>query len=486
MVPTLITQLLSTKPEGQKVTVCGWVRTVRDSKNLVFIQVNDGSCFANIQLTFDRNAPSNNANVNNIEEELKKLNTGASVRAEGVLIESPASGQAVEVTLESLKCLGTCNPDEYPLQKNKMSMEYLRTNAHLRARTNTFGAVYRVRNQMAFAVHSFFQERGFQYVNAPEITCSDCEGAGEMFQVTTLSMEKIAEIALEKGAKGMKPEDAAKLVDYSKDFFGKKASLTVSGQLEAETMATALSRVYTFGPTFRAENSNTPRHLAEFWMIEPEMAFFDLDDDMDIQEEFVKYLLNWALTKCRADLEFFDKRIQPGLIEQLEKVAKADFVRISYTDAIAKLEEAEKNGAKFEFSPYWGCDIATEHERYLTEKIFGCPVMVYNYPKEIKSFYMKQNDDGKTVKAVDVLVPGIGELIGGSEREESYEKLVAEIEKRGMDKSIYDWYLDLRRFGTVPHSGFGLGFERLIRYVTGMENIRDVIPYPRAPKLADF
>ena len=486
MVPTLIKDLLSTKPEGQKVTVCGWVRTVRDSKNLVFIQVNDGSCFANIQITFDRNAPSNNANVNNIEEELKKLNTGASVRAEGVLIESPASGQAVEVTLESLKCLGTCNPDEYPLQKNKMSMEYLRTNAHLRARTNTFGAVYRVRNQMSFAVHSFFQERGFQYINAPEITCSDCEGAGEMFQVTTLSMEKIAEIALEKGAKGMKVEDAAKLVDYSKDFFGKKASLTVSGQLEAETMATALSRVYTFGPTFRAENSNTPRHLAEFWMIEPEMAFFDLNDDMDIQEDFVKYLLNWALTKCRADLEFFDKRIQPGLIEQLEKVAKADFVRISYTDAIAKLEEAEKNGAKFEFSPYWGCDIATEHERYLTEKIFGCPVMVFNYPKEIKSFYMKQNDDGKTVKAVDVLVPGIGELIGGSEREESYEKLCAEIEKRGMDKSIYDWYLDLRKFGTVPHSGFGLGFERLIRYVTGMENIRDVIPYPRAPKLADF
>lgn len=486
MVPTLIKDLLSTKPEGQKVTVCGWVRTVRDSKNLVFIQVNDGSCFANIQLTFDRNAPSNNANVNNIEEELKKLNTGASVRAEGVLIESPASGQAVEVTLESLKCLGTCNPDEYPLQKNKMSMEYLRTNAHLRARTNTFGAVYRVRNQMAFAVHSFFQERGFQYINAPEITCSDCEGAGEMFQVTTLSMEKIAEIALEKGAKGMKVENAAKLVDYSKDFFGKKASLTVSGQLEAETMATALSRVYTFGPTFRAENSNTPRHLAEFWMIEPEMAFFDLNDDMDIQEDFVKYLLNWALTKCHADLEFFDKRIQPGLIEQLEKVAKADFVRISYTDAIAKLEEAEKNGAKFEFSPYWGCDIATEHERYLTEKIFGCPVMVFNYPKEIKSFYMKQNDDGKTVKAVDVLVPGIGELIGGSEREESYEKLCAEIEKRGMDESIYDWYLDLRKFGTVPHSGFGLGFERLIRYVTGMENIRDVIPYPRAPKLADF
>ncbi len=486
MVPTLIKDLLNTKPEGQKVTVCGWVRTVRDSKNLVFIQVNDGSAFANIQLTFDRNAPSNNANVNNIEEELKKLNTGASIRAEGILIESPASGQSVEVTLENLKMLGACNPEEYPLQKNKMSMEYLRTNAHLRARTNTFGAVYRVRNQMAFAVHSFFQERGFQYINAPEITCSDCEGAGEMFQVTTLSMEKIAEMGVKAGIGGMKIEDAHKIVDYSKDFFGKKASLTVSGQLEAETMATALSRVYTFGPTFRAENSNTPRHLAEFWMIEPEMAFFDLNDDMDIQEDFVKYLLNWALTKCRADLEFFDKRIQPGLIESLTKVANAKFVRISYTDAIAKLEEAAANGAKFEFKPYWGCDIATEHERYLTEKIFGCPVMVYNYPKEIKSFYMKQNDDGKTVKAVDVLVPGIGELIGGSEREEDYDKLCAEIERRGMDKSIYDWYLDLRKFGTVPHSGFGLGFERLIRYVTGMENIRDVIPYPRAPKLADF
>ena len=486
MVPVLIKDLLKSDPKGQSVKVCGWVRTVRDSKGLVFIQVNDGSCFSNIQLTFDRNNPSNNANVNQIEEELKNLNTGASVRATGLLIESPASGQAVEVTLEGLECLGTCNPDEYPLQKNKMSMEYLRENAYLRARTNTFGAVYRVRNQMAFAVHSFFQERGFQYINAPEITCSDCEGAGEMFQVTTLSMEKIAEMGIKAGAKGMKPEDAAKLVDYSKDFFGKKASLTVSGQLEAETLATALSRVYTFGPTFRAENSNTPRHLAEFWMIEPEMAFFDLDDDMDLQEDFVKYLLNWALTKCREDLEFFDKRIQPGLIAQLESVVNSKFVRISYTDAIAKLEEAAANGAKFEFKPYWGCDIATEHERYLTEQIFKCPVMVYDYPKEIKSFYMKQNPDGKTVRACDVLVPGIGELNGGSEREADYDKLIAEIKARGMDESVYDWYLNLRKFGTVPHSGFGMGFERLIRYVTGMENIRDVIPYPRAPKLADF
>ena len=483
MVPVLIKDLLAASPDGQKVKVCGWVRTIRDSKNLVFIQVNDGSCFANIQLTFDRNSPLNNANVNNIEETLKKLNTGASVRAEGILIPSPASGQAVEVTLESIECLGTCNPEEYPLQKNKMSMEYLRENAHLRARTNTFGAVYRVRNQMAFAVHSFFQERGFQYINAPEITCSDCEGAGEMFQVTTLSMEKIAELGVKAGIGGMKIEDAHKIVDYSKDFFGKKASLTVSGQLEAETLATALSRVYTFGPTFRAENSNTPRHLAEFWMIEPEMAFFDLNDDMDIQEDFVKYLLNWALTKCRSDLEFFDKRIQPGLIESLEKVANAKFVRISYTEAIAELE---KHSDKFEFKPYWGCDIATEHEKFLTEQIYKCPVMVFNYPKEIKSFYMKQHEDGKTVKAVDVLVPGIGELIGGSEREENYEKLLAACKERNMDMSNYQWYLDLRRFGTVPHSGFGLGFERLIRYVTGMENIRDVIPYPRAPKSADF
>ena len=482
MKPTLIKDLLTSEPDGRSVTVCGWVRTKRDSKNLVFIQVNDGSCFANIQLTFDRSNPKD-ADVNNIENELKRINTGTSIKAEGIIIPSPASGQAVEVTLIKLTVLGECNPEEYPLQKNKMSMEYLRENATLRARTNTFGAVFRVRNQMAFAVHSFFQERGFQYINAPEITCSDCEGAGEMFQVTTLSLEKIAELGVKAGQGGMKIEDAHKIVDYSKDFFGKKASLTVSGQLEAETLATALSRVYTFGPTFRAENSNTPRHLAEFWMIEPEMAFFDLEDDMDLQEDFVKYLLNWALTKCREDLEFFDKRIQPGLIAQLEHVVNSKFERISYTDAIAQLE---KHADKFEFKPYWGCDIATEHERFLTEQIYKKPVMVYNYPKEIKSFYMKLNEDGKTVKAVDVLVPGIGELNGGSEREEDYGKLLKAIKDRGMDESVYEWYLNLRKFGTVPHSGFGMGFERLIRYVTGMENIRDVIPYPRAPKLADF
>ena len=482
MKPVLIKDLLTSEPDGRSVTVCGWVKSKRDSKNLVFIQVNDGSCFASVQLTFDR-TNTQGANAENIEKNLAKTLSGASVRAEGKIIPSPASGQAVEIILMDLEVLGECPQEEYPLQKNKMSMEYLRGVAHLRGRTNTFGAVYRVRNQMAFAVHSFFQERGFCYINAPEITCSDCEGAGEMFQVTTLSLEKIAELGVKAGQGGMKIEDAHKIVDYSKDFFGKKASLTVSGQLEAETLATSLSRVYTFGPTFRAENSNTPRHLSEFWMIEPEMAFYDLEDDMDLQEEFVKYLLNWALTKCREDLEFFDKRIKPGLIAQLESVVKSKFVRISYTDAI---KELEKHADKFEFKPYWGCDIATEHERYLTEQIFKCPVMVYNYPKEIKSFYMKLNEDGKTVKAVDVLVPGIGELNGGSEREEDYDKLLKAIRDRGMDESIYNWYLDLRKFGTVPHSGFGMGFERLIRYVTGMENIRDVIPFPRAPKLADF
>ena len=482
MKPVLIKDLLTSEPDGRSVTVCGWVKSKRDSKNLVFIQVNDGSCFASVQLTFDR-TNTQGANAENIEKNLAKTLSGASVRAEGKIIPSPASGQAVEITLMDLEVLGECPQEEYPLQKNKMSMEYLRGVAHLRGRTNTFGAVYRVRNQMAFAVHSFFQERGFCYINAPEITCSDCEGAGEMFQVTTLSLEKIAELGVKAGQGGMKIEDAHKIVDYSKDFFGKKASLTVSGQLEAETLATSLSRVYTFGPTFRAENSNTPRHLSEFWMIEPEMAFYDLEDDMDLQEDFVKYLLNWALTKCREDLEFFDKRIKPGLIAQLESVVKSKFVRISYTDAI---KELEKHADKFEFKPYWGYDIATEHERYLTEQIFKCPVMVYNYPKEIKSFYMKLNEDGKTVKAVDVLVPGIGELNGGSEREEDYDKLLKAIRDRGMDESIYNWYLDLRKFGTVPHSGFGMGFERLIRYVTGMENIRDVIPFPRAPKLADF
>ncbi len=478
----LIKDILTSSPDSRLVTVCGWVRTKRDSKNLVFIQVNDGSCFASIQLTYDRTNPANPANVNNIENAINDITTGASVKAVGKLVPSQGSGQAVEVIVEDLCVYGKC-PSDYPLQKKATSMEFLRENAHLRGRSNTFGAVFRMRSQMAFALHSFFQERGFYYINTPEITSSDCEGAGEMFQVTTLSLEKLAEIALEKGAQGMKKEDAAKLVNYNKDFFGKKASLTVSGQLEAETLATSLGRVYTFGPTFRAENSNTTRHLAEFWMCEPEMAFMDLEDDMDIQEAFVKYLLNWALTKCPEDMDFFNKRIQPGIIDTLKHVVETPFKRVSYTEAVSELE---KHADEFEFKPYWGCDLATEHERYLTEKIYKCPVMVYNYPKEIKAFYMKANDDGKTVKAVDVLVPGLGEIIGGSEREESYDKLYNRIVELGLNPEDYSWYLDLRKYGSVPHSGFGLGFERLILYVTGMANIRDVIPFPRAPKLCDF
>ena len=487
MKPILIKDLLTSAPDGRTVTVCGWVRTKRDSKNLVFIQVNDGSCFASIQLTYDRSNPADKNEVNNIEEALKNTATGASVRAEGTLVQSPASGQAVEVTLHKLTVLGTCPQESYPLQKKNMSMEYLRENAHLRARTNTFGAVFRLRSQMAIALHTFFQERGFVYIHTPEITCSDAEGAGEMFQVTTLSLEKVAELGVKAGAKGMKPEDAYKIVDYSKDFFGKKAGLTVSGQLEAETLATALSRVYTFGPTFRAEKSNTPRHLSEFWMCEPEMAFFDLFDDMDLEEEFLKYMLNWALTKCADDMQFFEKRIQPGVIAQLQHVVDTPFKRITHTDAVKELQAFN---SKFEFPIEWGKELQTEHERCLTEQIFKSPVMVYNYPKDVKAFYMKQNEPDEqgriTVRAVDVLVPGLGEITGGSEREENYDKLLKVCEERGMDMKNYQWYLDLRRFGSVPHSGFGLGFARLLRYITGMANIRDVIPYPRAPKLADF
>ncbi|MDR2897843.1 MAG: asparagine--tRNA ligase [Spirochaetaceae bacterium] len=464
--------MLVSEPDGRSVTVCGWVRTKRDTKNLTFIQVNDGSCFASIQLTFDREG----GNVTpEIEAELKKITTGASIEAVGNLTASPASGQAVEIAAVSLSVTGTAPVESYPLQKKNQSLEFLRENAHLRARTNTFGAVARMRSEMAYAVHTFFHERGFSYVHTPIITASDCEGAGEMFQVTTLDLDKIASDSAKAGK--------AVPVDYSKDFFGKQAHLTVSGQLQAETYATALSRVYTFGPTFRAENSNTTRHLAEFWMIEPEMAFTDLEGNMDIAEEFVKYLMNWALTKCREDMEFFNARIQPGLIDTLTHVANSDFVRITYTDAVAELE---KNADKFEFKPFWGCDLQSEHEKYLTEVVFGKPVIVTDYPKEIKAFYMKLNDDGKTVRAMDVLVPQLGEIIGGSQREERYDVLSERISSLGLSPEDYSWYLDLRRFGTVTHSGFGLGFERLLLYITGLGNIRDVIPYPRAPKLADF
>lgn len=471
---TLIKDILTQKPDGQDVAVYGWVRTKRETKNLIFIQVNDGSCFASIQLTFDRDKGIDAQT----EKELSRITTGASIKAVGALIESPASGQAVEVAAKTIFVYGEASGETYPLQKKRHTFEFLRDIAHLRARTNTFGAVARVRNQMAFAVHNFFQEHGFQYVHTPLITASDCEGAGEMFQVTTLNMQEIIRKALKD-----KVDPATFAVDYKQDFFEREAYLTVSGQLEIETYATALSRVYTFGPTFRAENSNTTRHLSEFWMIEPEMSFFRLEDNMDLAERFVVYLLKWALTHCRADLEFFNAQIKPGLIETLEHVVESKFTRITYTDAV---KELEKHASEFEFKPFWGCDLQSEHEKYLTEQVFKGPVIVTDYPKEIKAFYMKQNDDGKTVRAMDVLVPGLGEIIGGSEREDDLAALETRMTDLGLDVKNYWWYLDLRRYGTVPHSGFGLGFDRLLLYVTGMANIRDVIPYPRTPKSAEF
>lgn len=471
---TLIKDILTQKPDGQEVSVYGWVRTKRETKNLIFIQVNDGSCFASIQLTFDRDKGIDAQT----EKELSRITTGTSIKAVGALIESPASGQSVEVAAKTIFVYGEASGETYPLQKKRHTFEFLRDIAHLRARTNTFGAVARVRNQMAFAVHNFFQEHGFQYVHTPLITASDCEGAGEMFQVTTLNMQEIIRKALKD-----KVDPATFAVDYKQDFFEREAYLTVSGQLEIETYATALSRVYTFGPTFRAENSNTTRHLSEFWMIEPEMSFFRLEDNMDLAEKFVVYLLKWALTHCRADLEFFNAQIKPGLIETLEHVVESKFTRITYTDAV---KELEKHASEFEFKPFWGCDLQSEHEKYLTEQVFKCPVIVTDYPKEIKAFYMKQNDDGKTVRAMDVLVPGLGEIIGGSEREDNLAALETRMTDLGLDVKNYWWYLDLRRYGTVPHSGFGLGFDRLLLYVTGMGNIRDVIPYPRTPKSAEF
>lgn len=471
---TLIKDILTQKPDGQEVAVYGWVRTKRETKNLIFIQVNDGSCFASIQLTFDRDKGIDAQT----EKELSRITTGASIKAVGALLESPASGQAVEVAAKTIFVYGEASGETYPLQKKRHTFEFLRDIAHLRARTNTFGAVARVRNQMAFAVHNFFQEHGFQYVHTPLITASDCEGAGEMFQVTTLNMQEIIRKALKD-----KVDPATFAVDYKQDFFEREAYLTVSGQLEIETYATALSRVYTFGPTFRAENSNTTRHLSEFWMIEPEMSFFRLEDNMDLAEKFVVYLLKWALTHCRADLEFFNAQIKPGLIETLEHVVESKFTRITYTDAV---KELEKHASEFEFKPFWGCDLQSEHEKYLTEQVFKGPVIVTDYPKEIKAFYMKQNDDGKTVRAMDVLVPGLGEIIGGSEREDNLAALETRMTDLGLDVKNYWWYLDLRRYGTVPHSGFGLGFDRLLLYVTGMANIRDVIPYPRTPKSAEF
>ena len=470
----LIKDILTSEPKGQAIDVYGWVRTKRETKNLVFIEINDGSCFASIQATFDRDTGLDN----NTEALLKKAGTGVSVKVSGNLVPSPAAGQRVELQANNIHIFGEADQEKYPLQKKRHSMEFLRDIAHLRARTNTFGAVARMRSQMAYAIHTFFQERGFQYVHTPIITGSDCEGAGEMFHVTTFDIEE----TVKKALKEKKEPDSFK-IDYSQDFFGKQANLTVSGQLEGETYATALSRIYTFGPTFRAENSNTSRHLAEFWMVEPEMSFFTIKENMELAEDFIVYLLKWALEKCREDLEFFDSRIKKGLIEMLKNVVNTPFTRLTYTEAIAELE---KHIDRFEFKPYWGCDLQSEHERFLTEEVYKGPVIVTNYPKEIKSFYMKLNEDGKTVRAMDVLVPGLGEIIGGSEREENLDILQSRIKELGLREEDYWWYLDLRRYGTVPHSGFGLGFERLLLYVMGMGNIRDVIPFPRAPKLAEF
>jgi len=448
---------------GKDITVKGWVRSHRSSKAVDFIALNDGSTIKNIQVVVAPEVMDT--------EQLKSITTGACIRATGTLVESQGAGQSVEVQAREIEIYGLC-PSDYPMQKKGQSFEYMRQYAHMRLRTNTFGAVFRIRHNMAIAIHRYFHEHGFYYFHTPIITASDAEGAGEMFQVTTLDLERVA-----KGGK----------VEYEKDFFGKKTSLTVSGQLEGELGATALGAIYTFGPTFRAENSNTPRHLAEFWMIEPEVAFMDKDELMDLEEDFIKYCVNWALTNCKDDLEFLNKMIDKTLLETLESVVNEGFVRLPYTEGIHILEEAVKAGHKFEFPiTGWGMDLASEHERYLVEEHFKRPVIMTDYPSEIKAFYMKKNADGRTMQGTDVLFPRIGEIIGGSVREESHQKLLNELERRGMDKSNYTWYLDTRKYGSCPHAGFGLGFERLILFVTGMQNIRDVIPFPRTPKNAEF
>ncbi len=450
---------------GQEVLAKGWVRTKRGNKEIVFVALNDGSTIKNIQIVVDKNSDT--------EAILPKITTGACIGVRGRLVESVGSGQSVEIHAEEIVLYGPCDPVRYPLQKKDTSLEYLRTVAHMRPRTNTFGAVLRLRSQMAYAIHEYFHQKGFVYLNTPLITASDCEGAGQMFQVTTLDLNNV-------------PKNKKVEPDYSKDFFGKQTSLTVSGQLEGELGATALGEIYTFGPTFRAENSNTPRHLAEFWMIEPEMAFYDIKDNMDLAEDFIKHLVKYALDHCMEDIQFLNDRYDPELVERLQGVVNTEFVRLEYTEGIRILEEAVKNGVKFEYPVYWGVDLQSEHERYLVEKHFGKPVILTGYPKEIKAFYMKQNEDGKTVRAMDVLFPKIGEIIGGSERESDLAKLEARIDEIGMSRRTLEWYLDTRRFGSCPHSGFGLGFERLLLFVTGMANIRDVIPFPRTPKNCEY
>jgi asparaginyl-tRNA synthetase len=447
---------------GSAVTVHGWVKTRRDSKGVHFIQISDGSCFSDLQVVIEHGAV--------VEDVLRHVTTGACIRVQGDLVMSPAKGQAVELKAHAIEVFGAADPAAYPLQKKGHTMEFLREIAHLRPRSNTFGAVFRVRNALAFAIHTFFQERGFLYVHTPVITASDCEGAGAMFGVTTLDLMNL-------------PRSAHGAVDYSQDFFGKPAFLTVSGQLEGESLALAFSNVYTFGPTFRAENSNTPRHLAEFWMVEPEMAFCDLLDDMALAEEFLKYVITRVLDQCAPDLEFFNKRIDSAVLSTLEHVATSSFEHITYTEAVRILEAAGRN---WEFPVHWGAALQSEHERYLTEEKFKKPVIVADYPKEIKAFYMRANEDGTTVRAMDVLVPRIGEIIGGSQREERHDVLVDKIRAQGLPEAAYWWYLELRKYGTAPHAGFGLGFERMLMYLTGMKNIRDVVPFPRTPGSADF
>ena len=460
-----IKELLRGELVGQSVCVKGWVRTKRGNKAVSFIALNDGSTIHNIQIVADNDKFEASL--------LSKITTGASLSIVGELVASQGKGQSVEIQASEIEVLGTADPETYPLQKKGHSLEFLREIAHLRPRTNTFGAIYRMRHEMSMAIHTYFHERGFYYFHAPLITASDCEGAGQMFQVTTLPLNDLP-----------LTEDGS--IDHSQDFFGKPTALTVSGQLEGELAAMSMGAIYTFGPTFRAENSNTPRHLAEFWMIEPEVAFLEIEENMDLAEDFIKHCVRWALERCADDIAFLSEHYDKELVERLKFVLDKPFKRLTYTEGIEILEAAVKAGRKFEFPIYWGADMSSEHERYLVEEHFKTPVIVTDYPKEIKSFYMKLNEDGKTVRGMDVLFPKIGEIIGGSEREADYDKLKARAEEMGVpDKDIW-WYMDTRRYGTAPHSGFGLGFERLLLFVTGMTNIRDVIPFPRTPRNADF
>ncbi|MEM2146715.1 MAG: asparagine--tRNA ligase [Candidatus Jordarchaeaceae archaeon] len=459
---TKIKEILSNPEINKEYLVKGWIRTHRSIKDVHFIALNDGSTVKHLQIVIDEK---------NFDSKLiKKLTTGAGVGIKGTLVESLGKGQAVELVAKDIELYGECNPETYPLQKKAHSLEFLRTIAHLRPRTNTFGCIFRIRHTLAFAIHYYFNQKGFYYLHTPIITASDCEGAGKMFQVTTLDLYNL-------------PFKDDGKIDYSKDFFGRETRLTVSGQLEGELGALALGEIYTFGPTFRAENSNTPRHLAEFWMIEPEMAFYDINDNMDLAEDFLKFIIKYVLDNCTDDLKFLNDMYDKELIERLNNVLKEPFARITYTEAIDILL---KSGEKFEFPVFWGADLQAEHERYLVEKYYRKPVIITDYPKEIKAFYMKLNDDGKTVRAMDILFPKVGEVIGGSQREDDYEKLLKRIEELNISMKDVWWYLETRKFGSVPHSGFGLGFERLMLFLTGMSNIRDVIPFPRTPNNAEF